>query len=421
MESLIQLLRDDRFMPHGHCYLWLPELLWANVVSDALIAFAYLTIPVTLVYFIRKRRDLPFDWMFGAFGVFILACGSTHVLDIWTIWHPDYWLAAWVKVITAIASVVTAVLLIKLVPVALHLPSPSQLRKVNDELRNAQAELVATARRAGMAEVATNVLHNVGNVLNSVNVSADLVTGQIRTSKAQALAKVVQLLQAHQADLGHFFSHDDKGRQLPDYLDKLEQAIAEERRRMLNELASLTKSIDHIKEVVATQQAYAGPAGVIEPVRIIELVEDAIRMSGDSLSRHEVTVVTEFSAVPQVLLDRHQVLQILLNLINNAKYAMSGTSDQQHQITVRLSIAENAGVVLQVADNGEGIAPENLTRIFAHGFTTRKNGHGFGLHSCVLAAQQMGGTLLAHSDGVGRGATFTLKLPIRADVICGVV
>jgi hypothetical protein len=93
MESLIQLLRDDRFMPHGHCYLWLPELLWANVVSDALIAFAYLTIPVTLVYFIRKRRDLPFDWMFGAFGVFILACGSTHVLDIWTIWHPDYWLA----------------------------------------------------------------------------------------------------------------------------------------------------------------------------------------------------------------------------------------------------------------------------------------------------------------------------------------
>lgn len=413
MDWLTELLRDERFMPHGHCYLWLPELLWTNVVSDTLIALAYMTIPMTLVYIMRKRRDLPFDWMFAAFGVFILACGSTHLLDIWTIWQPHYWLLASVKALTAVASVITAVLLVKLVPAALSIPSPSQLRKVNDELRGAQAELVATARRAGMAEVATNVLHNVGNVLNSVNVSAALVDQQVRASKGLALGKVVQLLQRHQSGLGHFFNHDDKGKLLPDYLDKLAQSLAAERQRMLDELANLSKSIDHIKDIVATQQAYAGPSGVIEPVQIVELVEDAMRMSGDSLSRHQVRVVREFGAVPQVLLDKHQLLQILLNLIGNAKQAMPGDPGRESQITLRLTQSGEAAVQLQVSDNGVGIAPENLTRIFAHGFTTRAGGHGFGLHSCALATKMMGGTLTAHSAGEGRGATFTLELPIQ--------
>ncbi|MES2039361.1 MAG: HAMP domain-containing sensor histidine kinase, partial [Pseudomonadota bacterium] len=208
---------------------------------------------------------------------------------------------------------------------------------------------------------------------------------------------------------------------LPGYLSKLEQAISEEQRCILDELAHMTKSIDHIKEIVATQQTYAGPTGVIEPVQIVELVEDAIRMSGDSLDRHEITVIKDYSSIPSVLLDRHQVLQILLNLINNAKHAMSGTPDQQHRITLRLSNADGTGVILQVEDNGEGIPPENLIRIFAHGFTTRKNGHGFGLHSCILAAQSMGGTLQAHSDGVGKGATFTLKLPAHIDAAGGAI
>lgn len=410
----MQLLRDERFMPHGHCYLWLPELLWTNVVSDTLIALAYMTIPVTLVYIMRKRRDLPFDWMFAAFGVFILACGSTHLLDIWTIWQPHYWLLAGVKALTAVASVVTAVLLIKLVPAALRIPSPSQLEKVNAELRGAQTELVATARRAGMAEVATNVLHNVGNVLNSVNVSAALLVQQVRASKGPGLDKVAQLLQQNRADLGHFFSHDDKGKLLPDYLEKLAQGMAAERQRMLDELANLSKSIDHIKDIVATQQAYAGPSGVVEPVELAELLEDAMRMSGDSLSRHQVKVVREFGAVPPVLLDKHQVLQILLNLIGNAKHAMPGAPDQEHLITLRLTEAGDGAVQVQVSDNGEGIAAENLSRIFAHGFTTRVGGHGFGLHSCALAARGMGGTLSVHSAGAGRGATFTLELPVRA-------
>ena len=136
-------------------------------------------------------------------------------------------------------------------------------------------------------------------------------------------------------------------------------------------------------------------------------------MSTDSLLHHQVTVVKEFSDVPLLMLDKHRVLQILINLIRNAMHAMKDMSDQQSRIALRLHRVQEHAVQIQVADNGEGIPPENLARIFAHGFTTRKDGHGFGLHSCVLAAQEMGGSLTAHSEGAGKGATFTLELPIK--------
>ena len=413
MDDLINLLRDERFMPHGHCYLWVPALLWTNIISDALIALAYLSIPITLVYFIYKRRDIPFDWMFAAFGVFILACGSTHVMDIWTIWHPDYWLSAMIKAITAIASVITAVLLFRLVPKALLIPSPQQLTRVNQKLKEAQVELVTAARQAGMAEIATNVLHNVGNVLNSVNVSAGVLSSQVRASKGQALGKVVQLMNEHAGELGDFLTQDEKGKMLPDYLNRLVEVLAAEQQSMLEELAQLTKSVDHIKDVIATQQSYAGASCVFTQSLIRELIDDAVRMSADALVRSQVTVVKEFAEVPPLLLDRHRVLQILINLLSNAKHAMDGIIDREHQITLRLHQTRGEAVQVQVEDNGEGIPPENLTRVFMHGFTTRKDGHGFGLHSCVLAAREMGGSLMVHSEGAGKGAIFTLELPIR--------
>jgi PAS domain S-box-containing protein len=137
-------------MPHGFCYLWNPGLVWLHLISDTLIAASYLSIPITLIYFIRKRRDLPFHWMFVCFGVFIVACGATHMMEIWNIWHADYWLAGAVKAATALASVPTAILLVQLVPRALALPSPRSLEQVNlvlvnqtDELARAIAELAA--------------------------------------------------------------------------------------------------------------------------------------------------------------------------------------------------------------------------------------------------------------------------------------
>lgn len=412
---MFEFLTDNRFMPHGHCYFWRPDLLWANVLSDSLITLSYISIPLALIYFIRKRKDMPFDWMFVAFGVFILACGATHVMEIITIWYPYYWIAAMLKVITASASVLTAIMLVRLIPVALKIPSPRQLAQVNDELRAAQAELVTTARQAGMAEIATNVLHNVGNVLNSVNVSAQVLRDKVRTSKGQGVAKVVQLLNEHTHDMGEFMGNDPKGRMLPDYLGKLAEALAAEQQSMLDELALLTKSIDHIKDIVATQQSYAGTSSLMEPVLLRDLIEDVVRICDVSLARHTISLVKDFNDVPPIDLDKHKVLQILVNLINNAKQALEPVNDRPSEIILRLESANKGQVRIVVQDNGEGISAQNLARVFEHGFTTRASGHGFGLHSCILAAHGMGGDLIAQSEGQGKGATFILVLPITRD------
>jgi C4-dicarboxylate-specific signal transduction histidine kinase len=257
------------------------------------------------------------------------------------------------------------------------------------------------------------VLHTVGNVLNSVNVSAELISDKVRASESAGLARAVALLDAHQHDLGDYLSRDTRGRLLPAYLKQLAQTLAEERQGVLDELTALTKSVKHIKEIVATQQSYAGTASVVESIQIRDLVEDALRIDTGGFAGHAVRIEREFGDVPALMLDKHRVLLILVNLISNARHAMSGAPDAPHRITVRVQVVGDR-LQVAVADTGEGIAPENLIRIFAHGFTTKKDGHGFGLHSCVLAAKEMGGTLNAHSDGPGSGATFTLELPIQA-------
>ncbi|TPG96591.1 sensor histidine kinase [Pseudomonas caspiana] len=282
------------------------------------------------------------------------------------------------------------------------------------ELKDTQSELLDTARQAGMAEIATNVLHNVGNVLNSVNISADLVSRKLRGSKAQGLGKAMQLINDHPDDLGTFLTEDAKGKLLPGYLNQLVDAIALEQQSMTEELAQLTKSVDHIKDIVATQQSYAGANSLMEPLHISELLEDALRMNSGALTRHHVQVIKEYSDVPQVMGDKHRLLLILINLISNAKYAMSDLSNRPRQMTLGVKIVEDKTLQVSVKDDGEGIAEENMTRIFAHGFTTRKEGHGFGLHSCALAAIEMNGHLTAHSDGPGKGAMFTLQIPLKA-------
>ena len=281
------------------------------------------------------------------------------------------------------------------------------------ELKNAQSELLDSARQAGMAEIATNVLHNVGNVLNSVNISAELVARKLRTSKALGLGKAMQLFNQHPDDLGAYLREDEKGKLLPGYLNQLVEAIALEQQGLTDELAQLSKSVDHIKDIVSTQQSYAGVSSVLEPVQISALMDDALRMNSGALNRHHVTVVKEYAQVPELMADKHRLLLIMVNLISNAKYAMSNLVDRPRQITLSITTVEDSLVQISVKDEGEGIPAENMTRIFTHGFTTRKEGHGFGLHSCALAAIEMNGRLTAHSDGPGKGAVFTLQIPLN--------
>ncbi|MBC5763301.1 ATP-binding protein [Ramlibacter albus] len=289
------------------------------------------------------------------------------------------------------------------------------LQQRTGELREAQEALVTAARRAGMAEIATNVLHNVGNVLNSVNVATGLIRRTVEHSKAEGLGKVAQMLEGHEGDLAAYLQDDPKGKLLPRYLGQLAKALAAERASLLEDLARLGASVDHIKEIVAMQQSYAGfPASVIESIRVQDLVDDALRMNAESFKRSGVTVVKEIADVPPLALDKHRMLLIMVNLINNAKQAVSGSGGRAPEIRLKVDLADGPKLRVLVADKGEGIAPENLTRIFAHGFTTRRDGHGFGLHSCALAAMEMGGKLTAHSEGAGQGATFTLEIPVAA-------
>jgi signal transduction histidine kinase len=255
------------------------------------------------------------------------------------------------------------------------------------------------------------VLHNVGNVLNSVNVSATLIADRVKRSKATNLARVVALLQEHEADLGTFITSDARGKHLPTYLAELSTQVHSEQQDALKEIEALRQNIDHIKEIVTMQQSYATMSGVKEVLNPVDLIEDSLRMNAGALTRHGVTVARDFEPVPSINVDKHRVLQILVNLVRNAKYACDESDCENKVLTLRLRSSVNRLKII-VCDNGVGIPPENLTRIFNHGFTTRPNGHGFGLHSGALAAQELGGTLIAESAGIGQGATFTLELPL---------
>ncbi|HWN95721.1 MAG TPA: PAS domain-containing protein, partial [Methylomirabilota bacterium] len=290
----------------------------------------------------------------------------------------------------------------------------TERKQADERLDAAHKQLLDTSRQAGMAEVATSVLHNVGNVLNSVNVSTTLVAEQIKKSKVANLAKAVALMTKHAADLGEFMTNDPKGKQLPGYFIQLASHLQAEQATLLNEMGELRKNIEHIKDIVAMQQSYARVSGVTEMLKITDLVEDALRMNAAALTRHEVEVVREFAEVPPVTIDKHKVLQVLVNLIRNAKYACDESGRADKRMTVRVANDEGR-LKIAIIDNGVGIPAENLIRIFNHGFTTRKEGHGFGLHSGALAAKEMGGALVVHSEGPGCGASFTLELPARSD------
>jgi len=278
------------------------------------------------------------------------------------------------------------------------------------ESERVHKQLLDASRLAGMAEVASNVLHNVGNVLTSVTVSASLVAECVKNAKVAGLGRAAALLKEREADLGTFITTDERGRKLPAYLAQLAEQLQGNQRLALKELASLRDNIEHIKETVAMQQSYAKLCGVAETVTVAALIEDSLRMNAGALARHGVTVCREIGEVPPITVDKHRILQILVNLIRNAKYACDESGRPEKTVTIR-AVADERTVRISVIDNGIGIHPDNLGRLFRHGFTTRKTGHGFGLHSGALAAKELGGSLSAHSDGPGCGATFTLELP----------
>jgi signal transduction histidine kinase len=288
----------------------------------------------------------------------------------------------------------------------------AERKRAERELKQLTAQLVEASRYAGMAEVATGVLHNVGNVLNSVNLSTATIREKLRESRLSHLTKAVGVLREQETNLAAFLTKDPKGQQWPQFLGRLTEHLIDENSALLQETDALDKNVQHIRQTVAMQQSFARVFGVMESLEADRLMEEATQLNAAAFDRHGIKVVRHYSPVPRVLVDRHKVLQILINLLRNAKQALRDMDVADKQIILTIAAVDEERVRLAVTDNGVGISQENLTKIFRHGFTTKKDGHGFGLHSGALAAKEMNGSLSVHSDGPGTGATFALDLPV---------
>lgn len=280
-----------------------------------------------------------------------------------------------------------------------------ELKKLNEKIGN-------IARSAGMAEVASGVLHNVGNVLNSVNVSASVIRENVRKSKAVNLSRVVDMLEENHADIAGFIAHSEKGKQIPKFLALLSQQIESEKSLMFQELDELAKNIDHIKNVISMQQSYAGNYGVREKIAFSDLVEDALKINSQGMVRYGIEVIKTYADVPLLYIDKHMALQVIINLISNAKYALADSNGDEKKIFIIITVEDEA-VSVEVKDTGVGITEEDIGHLFEYGFKKRREGHGFGLHHSALIANKLGGKIIVHSDGLGLGASFKLIIPLE--------
>ena len=274
--------------------------------------------------------------------------------------------------------------------------------------RDLQSQLRDASRDAGMAEVATGVLHSVGNVLNSLGVSAALMQSQLRDSRVGNVQRIATLIREQGDGLGKFLANDERGRQMPGYLEQLGENLSAENQRLQAEAAAIASHVGHIRNIVAAQQTYARRGGVTEALDVAELLDNAVAIHFADMP--DVTVRREYEPVAPLIIDRHKLIQILGNLLSNARHALKDHAAVRPQLTLRVRREDSESIVIEVQDSGIGIPREVLGRLFEFGYTTKKDGHGFGLHTSAILAKELSGELLAFSEGPGQGARFALKL-----------
>ena len=287
----------------------------------------------------------------------------------------------------------------------------NQLSETLQELRETQKMLTDTAHRAGMAEIATGILHNVGNVLNSVKVSSQILKEKIKSSKVNNLQKVLSIMEEHTDNLGEFITSDEKGKMLPPYLLKVGTALKDEQDNSLEELSNLCKGINHIEEIIAVQQSYAGISGLVEKIALSNMMDDVLKMHSEMFRKYRIKIIKKYSKTKPILIEKGKLIQVFVNLLKNAKESLE-TKEKDRIIIINI-LGDKGYQVIEIVDNGMGIAEKNLRRIFSYGFSTKKGGKGFGLHTSVLAMTEMKGKLIAESDGKGKGAKFIVSIPVN--------
>lgn len=434
MNSVISLINDflttSPFIPHGHCYLWKPGLVWLHVLSDSLIAIAYYSIPITLFYFVRRREDLPFSWIFLLFATFIISCGTTHILEVWTLWYPTYWVSGAVKAFTAIVSLWTALELIPLIPLALALPSPAQLeqtnralelqiqerRKIEEELRQSQSQLERRVQERTAALVEMN----------------------------QQLEQEIQERQKAEAQREQLLEREQIARTTAESANRLKDeflaVLSHEIRTPLNPILGWAKllrggKLDAEKTQIALEtiernaqlqtqliddlldisRILRGKLSLnVDTVRLTQTIaaaQETVRLAAEV---KEIQIITQLDPSPKTVMgDTNRLQQVIWNLLSNAvKFTPSGG-----RIYISLEYQDKQAKI-QVQDTGKGIREDFLPYVFdsfrqADGTTTRNfGGLGLGLAIARQIVELHGGSIQAESPGEGMGATFTVQLPL---------
>lgn len=283
------------------------------------------------------------------------------------------------------------------------------------ELKEAQKIALQNAHAAGMSEISTGILHNIGNIVNSANVSIEEMIKITQQSKLKGLRKINSLLEEEKNSLGQFLTTDPKGKLIPEYLQQVTETLTEEQRSIREEIDNLVKKVVLIKDVVGTQQVYARGDIMREEIDLASLIREVLEMQRISLGRHSIKVISDFHPIPHVSAQKIKLSHILLNLFKNAKESMDHASPSERKLKISTRhLPDVHQVHLSIEDTGEGITQENLKKVFQHGFTTKKHGHGFGLHFCANAMTEMNGELQVSSNGVQKGAKFTLIFNLNA-------
>ena len=397
-------------IPHGYCFTWNPGLVWTHVISDSAIGAAYVSIPLTLLYLVRKRTDLPFNWIVVLFAVFIVSCGATHWIEVWTVWNPDYWLSANVKLVTAVASLLTAAALVSLIPRILAIPSTAQLRATRDALeaevgnrRHAEATLreerAALERRVlertGQLATATAQAQAARAAADEANALKDRFLAKVSHELRTPLQSTLTWVQVLKASL-----HDPA--QAAQASDRIVHNVRSQA-RLIDDLLDLSRILSG-KLRLELQEA--------DGAKVIEKAAEVVRSA--TLARG-VSIEVSGDGRPVIMqTDPVRLEQVVWNLINNAVQASTEGG------RVQVAYAAGAGVLrVAVKDEGRGIDPADLPLIFepfrqAPGSQNPHRGLGLGLAITRSIVHLFGGELTAKSEGPGRGATFVAELPLAS-------